>query len=119
MKDTEFKEWLEQAYTSGRALTSNLADDISKKLYEQTYSKRELDDHFKDIKVKLEEIRIQTTKTNGRVSNQENRWSYLYGALSLGSLVLLLVGYIWSTNISQVKAEISGHIKETTITTSK
>ena len=55
---------------------------------ELDYSKRELDEKFKDIKDSLDRIETQTTRHNGRLTNVE-RWMYsMMGAIGvLGFLV--------------------------------
>ena len=55
---------------------------------EQDYSKRELDERFKDIQESLKRIEIQTTKHNGRLSSVE-RWMYtLAGAIAVIGFLL-------------------------------
>ena len=50
---------------------------------EQDYSKREMDEKFKDIKESLDRIEIQTTKHNGRLSKVE-KWQYtMVGAITI------------------------------------
>lgn len=74
---------------------------------ERAYSKRELDDKFKNIdilirekhddqmvkigelKLSLNDVVTQTTKTNGRVNKQE-QWRYTMGG-AIGVLTLIIV----------------------------
>lgn len=50
---------------------------------EENYSKRELDNHFGDIKETLIRIESQTVRTNGRVTALE-KWMWMVaGALTL------------------------------------
>lgn len=67
---------------------------------EPTYSKRELDNHFREIKESLTRIETQTMKTNGRVRALEQwRW-FLAGGM--GVLVLLLPYIIKYMQMQQV-----------------
>ena len=103
MKEKDLKEWLEQANRAGMSLTSNLANDVVKKINECNYSKRELDDHFLIINEKLDTLVTQTTKTNGRVSILENWRSYIIGGMSVFVVVFGLIAYIWNSNVEDLK----------------
>lgn len=56
---------------------------------DEPYSKRELDIHFTEIKRDLKEIKVQTTKHNGRLTNVE-RW--MYGMAGGLTVLAFLVG---------------------------
>lgn len=67
---------------------------------EENYSKRELDEHFKDVKAKVEEVAILAkaidTKVgiqNGRVTKSE---SWIKGVIMAGAASIFLVGIIMS-----------------------
>lgn len=66
----------------------------------RNYSKRELDDKFKNIDtlirekhddemVKIGEIIVQTTKTNGRVNKHDQLLNMILGALIILSIVIV------------------------------
>ena len=56
------------------------------------YTKREIDEKFKDIKESLDRIEIQTTRHNGRLSKVE-AWQYtMAGAISI-------VGFLVGANL--------------------
>lgn len=67
---------------------------------EKNYSKRELDHYFKDVRADLGEIKVQTTKTNGRVTKIEK------ALLIIGTATLVLM----ATNGSQLIGFIKGII---------
>lgn len=75
---------------------------------EEDYSKREIDEKFKnldilfrekhdDVMVKLNEVIVQTTKTNGSVANLKLWRAYMTGAIAvimfLITVVLLPLGW--------------------------
>jgi uncharacterized membrane protein YhaH (DUF805 family) len=65
------------------------------------YTTRELDHYFKDIRDTLEEIKVQTLKTNGRVGRLENwRWLLTGGMAMITMMVIPLIVYIWNTQNS-------------------
>lgn len=51
------------------------------------YSNREIDQMMASIHEKLDQILLQTTKTNGRVSKLEKwKWTITGGAIALGAI---------------------------------
>lgn len=114
--------------TSSRETPSDMAT-------ERAYSKRELDDKFKnidilirekhddqmikigDLKVSLNQVVEQTTKTNGRVNKQE-QWRYtMVGAIGVLTLIIVpIMGWglytlvnIQSTITDSVNAALSSY----------
>lgn len=81
-----------------------------KKYMEENYSKRELDEHFKDVKSSIggvkevvDELNIKVGIQNGRVGKTE---ATLKGSLMAGSVAVFLLSIImslvvYSFNISQ------------------
>lgn len=58
------------------------------------YTNREIDEWRTDVKQDLQNILIQTTAHNGRMSKIEGKWMYLTGATSvLTMLVVPLLGW--------------------------
>ena len=59
------------------------------------YSNREIKEFFNEIKKDLNDIKTQTTKTNGRVSSLEQWKAYTTGAVAVLTLVVLpVLGYL-------------------------
>lgn len=65
----------------------------SSRKMENSYTIREIDVHFSDIKQTLERIEDQTTKTNGRVSSLEIWRGYVLGACAA---ILILVPLLYN-----------------------
>lgn len=59
---------------------------------QENYSKREMDEQFKDIKESLDRIEIQTTRHNGRLSVVE-KWMYTMS----GAIVIM--GFLLGTRL--------------------
>lgn len=54
---------------------------------EDNYTKRELDEHFREVKDELKEIKIQVLKTNGRVGSLEKwRWLMTGALIAVGAM---------------------------------
>lgn len=82
--------------------------------------KEVIEQRFDEMGTHLVDIKEQTTKTNGRVSNLENHRAYLWGAFSLltllgGLIAFLLVGAIDNkikngvdNALSQYEADVKG-----------
>jgi hypothetical protein len=78
------------------------------------YSKREIDEHFRNINEKLDtnarvsnEIRALAMQTNGRVTRLENwRW-YLAGIGTVIIIVLPLLTATFNTRIEGVEKQIA------------
>jgi hypothetical protein len=102
-----------QIYNSVLKGNSGFAPQIDKRI-------SILETHFVDIKETLSRIEAQTLKTNGRTGALENWRSYIVGGLSIMGLVLILIAYIWNTNMNEVKTKqtnltqgLNEHIKTT------
>lgn len=77
---------------------------------EVDYSKRELDDHFNDVTVKIGEVKISVDNLNdkvaiqnGRVARLETKWN---GVVMAGCVLIFLIGLIislvvYSFNLAQ------------------
>lgn len=65
---------------------------------DNTYTTRELEAHFGDVKESLTRIEQQVIKTNGRVSSLENwRWFVTGGLAVISILVIPMVIYIFTS----------------------
>lgn len=86
---------------------------------DQDYSKREIDSHFEQIKdvlrvqdEVLNDIKIETKKTNGRVTEIE-RWRYMQmGALTVLTTIILpiLAWALWE--LVNIEDKVDGAVKE-------
>lgn len=56
---------------------------------DKDYSKREIDEKFKDIKDSLDRIEFQTTKHNGRLTKVER---YMYTVIGAITIIGFLIG---------------------------
>ena len=67
---------------------------------ETDYLQQRFDDHFKEVKDNLVEIKLQVMKTNGRVTSLEKSKYFMLGGLAIVSmLVIPLVVYIFTHSI--------------------
>ncbi len=74
---------------------------------EKPYSPREIDTFMEEIKQALARIEEQTTKHNGRMRSLELWKAGIVGALSLGTICIALIGYIWNMKISSIEASVN------------
>ena len=87
-------------------------------MVDRNYSKREIDEHFREVKEILARIESQTTKTNGRVNNCEDdimqvkttarvvNWAF---GLTV-PIILTMSVWVFFNQINSVKETINSHI---------
>lgn len=93
------QEAMKTAHITPAPETLSRLDKIDKKL-EENYSKRELDEHFKDIKDSIEGIRKLGTAIDAKVGIQNGRVTktetWMKAVIFAGSCAFVLVGIIGS-----------------------
>lgn len=93
------QEAMKTAHITPAPETLSRLDNIDKKL-EENYSKRELDEHFKDVKDSIEEIRKLGTSIDAKVGIQNGRVTkteiWMKAVIFAGSCAFVLVGIIGS-----------------------
>lgn len=73
-------------------------NDIVRNYIESSFSKRELEHYFKDIKESLVRIETQVVKTNGRVTLLEFWKENLMAKISL---IAVIIGAVWALIIKK------------------
>lgn len=74
---------------------------------EDPYTNREIDRLFNEIKIQLDRIESQTTKTNGRVSSLERYKAGLVMSIGLISFVIIpLVVFIFDVSQQNLENKI-------------
>jgi hypothetical protein len=72
---------------------------------EEPFKNREIIEMFNDVKQKLDDIVIQTTKHNGRMTTVERNQAYAAGGISVLTLIVIpmLAWAMWTlANISDI-----------------
>lgn len=94
------KETVFLATQSTKQENSNLVGDIKTQI-------ALLQSHYKDIKIDLTEIKVQTTKINGSVINLKMWRSWMAGGMAIIVLLVLpLISYIFYEHIQKTNTEI-------------
>lgn len=102
-----------------------MESEYDKKDSDLDYSKREVDQYFKEINVKLDhikddfggslgEIKVQTKETNGRVKALEFWKQFVIGGMAVGTfLVIPLLGFIFNSIYGKI-GEIENQVDKIT-----
>lgn len=104
----KYNEYLEgllvKAIQSGKQETSGLVGELKRDM-------SVIQEILKEQNKALLRIEDQTTKHNGRMRSLEMWRSYIIGGLSVLSIVMVLLGYIWNTKVSALEYRGAENLK--------